>query len=87
MQFTNIQHIFVYTLVFCTLLFSGPLSTSAQTVNIPDANLRKAINEALDKAPNARITADEMATLRELNALSMDIKNLAGLEAAVNLEA
>ena len=81
------QHIFICTLMLCTLLFFfTPLSTSAQTVNIPDANLRAAIAEALDKAPNARITADEMATLRELNALSMDIKNLAGLEAAVNLE-
>ena len=43
-----------------TVLFILPLSTSAQTVKVPDANLRKAINEALDKAPNAPITVDEM---------------------------
>ena len=87
MQLIKTQHIFISTRILCTLLFFlTSLSISAQTVNIPDANLRKAINEALDKAPNARITADEMATLRELNALSMNIKNLAGLEAAVNLE-
>ena len=87
MQLIKIQHIFICTRILCTLLFFlTPLSTSAQTINIPDANLRKAINEALGKAPNAQITVDEMATLRELNALSMNIKNLAGLEAAVNLE-
>ena len=86
MQLAKTQHIFVCTLMLCAVLFLIPFSTSAQTVNIPDTNLRAAIAETLGKAPNARITADEMATLRELNALSMDIRNLAGLEAAVNLE-
>ena len=86
MQLTKIQPIFVCTLILCTLLFLLPLSTSAQTVNIPDTNLRKAINEALGKAPNARVTATEMAALRELHPVSLDISNLTGLEAAVNLE-
>ena len=85
MQLTKTQHVFIFTLTLCAALFLTPLSISAQVVNIPDANLRKAINEALDKAPNARITANEMATLRELHAGSMDIRNLTGLEAAVNL--
>ena len=62
MQLTNRQHIYVYALTFCaTLFFVFPLTTTAQTVNIPDANLRAAIEEALGKAPNARITVDEMA--------------------------
>ena len=86
MQLAKTQHVFIFTRMLCAVLFFLPLSTSAQTVNIPDTNLRAAIAEALGKAPNAQITVDEMATLRELNALSMDIKNLAGLEAAVNLE-
>ncbi|MCY4553513.1 MAG: leucine-rich repeat domain-containing protein [Candidatus Poribacteria bacterium] len=87
MQLTNKQHIYVYTLTLCaTLFFVFPLTTHAQTLNIPDANLRAAIEEALGKTPNARITAEEMAILRELRAVSMDIRNLAGLEAAVNLE-
>lgn len=86
MQLTKKRSIFVGTLAFCALLFLIPLITVAQTVNVPDANLREAINEALGKAPNAQITANEMATLRELHAVSMDIKNLGGLEAAVNLE-
>ena len=84
---TNRQHIFIHTFIFCTtLFFVFPLTITAQTVSIPDANLRAAIEEALGKAPNAQITTNEMATLRELSAVSMDIRNLAGLEAAVNLE-
>ena len=82
MQLTKTQPIFF---LLCTVLFLTALPTLGQTVNIPDANLRKAINEALGKAPNARVTATEMATLRELQAGSMDIRNLTGLEAAVNL--
>ena len=86
MQLTKTQHIFTYTFMLCMMSFlMFPLITQAQTVNIPDANLRKAINEALGKAPNARITANEMATLRELHAGSMNIRNLTGLETAVNL--
>ena len=43
-------------------------------------------NEALGKAPNAQITADEMASLRELRAESLDIRNLTGLEHATQLQ-
>ena len=54
-------------------------------VNIADANLRAVIAEALDKAPNAPITPDEMATLTELDAYNKGIRNLTGLEFATNL--
>jgi Leucine-rich repeat (LRR) protein len=86
MQLAKTQHIFIYTLMLCALLFSAPLSTSAQTVNIPDANLRAAIAEALGKAPGIRITRDEMATLTHLEAHDADIRNLIGLEFATKLE-
>ncbi|MDD9973473.1 MAG: leucine-rich repeat domain-containing protein [Candidatus Poribacteria bacterium] len=87
MQFTKTQHIFVYVLVLCaTLLLIFPPTASAQTVNIPDANLRAAIAEALGKAPNARITVDEMARLTHLEAHNADISNLTGLEFATKLE-
>ena len=76
MQLSKRQHIFIGTLMLCALISLIPLSTSAQTVNIPDANLREAINETLDKAPNARITKDEMARLTHLNASAKDIKKL-----------
>ena len=86
MQLSKRQHIFLYLFTFCTVLFTMQLNASAQTVNVRDTNLRKAINEALGKGPNAQITKDEMSTLRELDAVSMKIKNLTGLGAAVNLE-
>ena len=81
------KHIFVYTLTLCVmLLFLFPLVVSAQTVNIPDANLRAAIATALGKAPGATITAEEMATLTRLEAHNVNIRNLTGLEAATRLE-
>ena len=88
MQSTKTRSTVICIAVFCVLLFIIPLSTSAQTVvNIPDANLRQAINEALGKAPNARITVDEMATLTtRLDANNKGISDLTGLEFATNLE-
>ncbi len=87
MQFAKTQHVSVYTLVLCAmLLLIFPPTASAQTVNIPDANLHAAIAKALGKASNARITADEMATLTHLEANDANISDLTGLEAATNLE-
>ena len=63
-----------------------PTTTPAQIVNIPDAGLRAAINERLDKAPNATIAAHEMATLRNFEAHNADISDLTGLEFATGLE-
>ena len=81
------QDIFVYTLILCaTLFFSFPLITSAQTVNIPDVNLRAAIASALGKASNARITLREVETLTRLTANNRGISDLTGLEAATGLE-
>ena len=54
-------------------------------VTIPDANLRAAIETALDKASGAAITQAEMATLDSLEANDADISDLTGLESAVNL--
>ena len=54
-------------------------------VEIPDSNLRTAIETALGKASGAPITADEMATLTRLEASEAGIRNLTGLEGATNL--
>ncbi len=76
----------------CTLLFSlmmclmFPTTTPAQIVSIPDVGLRAAINDALDKAPNATIAAHELATLRNFEAHNADISDLTGLEFATGLE-
>ena len=87
MQVIKTQHTFVCALVLCAMLFLiFPPTASAQTVNIPDANLRAAVAEALGKAPNARITADEMATLTRLEAHNGNISDLTGLEFATELQ-
>ena len=86
MQIANKQHIFFLSIIaLSTTLFLAPLSTSAQVVTIPDANLRIAINEALDKPENARITHQEMQTLTVLHADNRGITDLTGLETATNL--
>ena len=55
------------------------------TVNIPDANLRAAIESALGKASGATITATDMAGLAGLNASNANISDLTGLEYATSL--
>ena len=85
MQIAKKQHIFLSIIAFCALLFLEPLTTSAQIVNIPDANLRTAINEMRGKPENARITREEMKTLTELEADNRGITDLTGLETAINL--
>ena len=57
-----------------------------QSVNIPDPNLRTAIAEALGKGDTTvvSITAEEMATLNNLVANDRSIRDLTGLEYAIN---
>ena len=57
-------------------------------VHIPDANLRAAIAETLGKEgpDTAPITLEEMATLTILRASNRDIKDLTGIQSAINLE-
>ena len=57
-----------------------------ESVHIPDANLRSVIEEALGKVPGSVITVAEMATLTTLSTSDRDIKDLTGMEHAVNLE-
>ncbi len=67
------------------ILILIPLGAAAQIVNIPDDNLRQAINTTLGKAPGASISRLEMATLTHFEAHDADITDLTGLEFAKNL--
>ncbi len=78
------KHPFRFTL-FLLMCFIFPLVATAQTVTIPDPNLRAAIESALGKASGATITALDMATLTSLEAYESNISNLTGLEGATNL--
>ena len=81
------KHIFVYTFTFCLMLFFlFPLTITAQTVSIPDASLRAAVEKALGKTSGATITAEEMATLTHFEAHNISIRDLTGLDYATNLE-
>ena len=73
---------FIFFLLVCFIL---PLAAKAQTVTIPDPNLRAAIEKTLDKASGAPITASEMATLTGLEAKNANISDLTGLEGATKL--
>ena len=63
-----------------SVLVSGP------EVNIPDANLRAAVEDALRKKPGETITTDEMASLSNLGVGTLSITNLTGLEFATALQ-
>ena len=54
-------------------------------VNIPDANLRAVIQDALGKSRFAPITVVDMASLTTLDASNRDIRDLTGLEFATGL--
>ncbi len=73
-------------ITFWVVLFTIPLVASAQTVNIPDPNLRDAIEERLGKTPGAAITEEDMETLVNLEARDSEITDLTGLAFAINLQ-
>ena len=56
-------------------------------VDIPDANLRAAIEEAHGKAPGTPIAPSEMTTLTRFEARNANITDLTGLEGAIHLKA
>ena len=67
------------------ICLSIPLTATAQVVDIPDSNLRAAIEGALGKVPSATITRADMETLTYLTASNANISDLTGLEHATNL--
>ena len=71
--------------LFLLMYLTLPLTATAQVVDIPDPNLRAAIEKVLGKAPGTTITATEMATLTRLEARNANITDLTGLEFATNL--
>ena len=69
-------------LLLCTALCSA---AHAQIVAVPDSNLAQAVRAALRLPPNVQLTNNHLRRLNELNADGQDIKDLIGLEYAVNL--
>ena len=73
---------FYYLCTFIALCSWGGVA-SAQIVEIPDSNLKRAIQEALDMAND--ITVTDMLQLTELEVRQKQIADLTGLEYATNL--
>ena len=61
-------------------------TVSAQVVDIPDPNLKQAIRETLNLPDESPITQTEMLRLTRLEAPEKKIKDLTGLEHAINLK-
>lgn len=73
-------------LTFCVVFFAAPFATSAQTIDIPDQNLRAAIEEVFGKNRNEKITQEDMETLVVFIAENKEIENLEGIQYAINLQ-
>ena len=69
--------------ILLTIFLLAPLPVFAQTVHIPDPNLRAAISEELDGAP---VTRETMLQLTKLNARERGVTDLTGLGYAHNLK-
>ena len=79
---TKRRFCFMFFLLIC---FSLPLTATAQTVNIPDDNLRAIVENALGRTSGATITAADMEIFTIANLANRNIRNLTGLEYATNL--
>ena len=74
------------TILVCICLAAAvPTVSEAQEADIPDANLRAAIEDALGKRDGEAITEAEMETLTLLRVQYVGVKDLTGLEHATGL--
>ena len=78
----NPKNVFLFMLILS--LGIAHLS-AAEVVEIPDENLRKAIENVLGVDAGNPITKAEMATLTQLEVPNANIRDLTGLEGATNL--
>ena len=69
----------------CLTATVAPTVSEAQEADIPDDNLRAAIQDALGKGSGATITVADMESLRVLRSERDDIADLTGLEHATGL--
>ena len=67
------------------VLFIPSRIATAQTVHIPDQNLRAALESALGKKAGAEISQVDMASLESFDAFGSRVRNITGLEYAINL--
>ena len=73
-------------LYFLFALFVFAIQANAETVHIPDSNLRMAVHEALNVATDLPLDRTDLARLTQLDAHDRGISSLVGLEFAESLE-
>ncbi|UYT10283.1 toxin Cry1Ac domain D-VI-related protein [Lactococcus garvieae] len=71
--------------VLSNLLETKVHADQTHEVNIPDENLKAAINQELGQSENSEITKDKLSTLTTLDVDNRNIKSLEGLQYCVNL--
>ena len=84
-QISRIANVFILTLMTCTFFVIPHRAATAQTVHIPDHSLRFALKSALGKEADENITQADMASLKSFDAPALRIRDISGLEFAVNL--
>ena len=72
--------------IICSVTSIGVGTVSAQVVDIPDPNLRALLEEDLGKVPGATIAVEDMESLTYLFGFDAKIRDLTGLEFAINLD-
>jgi len=84
----HFAHLLSFALVVLFLISALALVAHAATdvtANFTDANFRAVVCAALGKPPSGSISDEECATITALDARSMDIASLAGIQHLKNL--
>ena len=84
-QNIGLSHVVSLIFIVCVIFLTPHRIAIAETVRIPDPNLRTALELALGKEVGADITQTDMVSLESLDAFESGIRNLTGLEFASNL--
>ncbi|MEY8515218.1 putative mucin/carbohydrate-binding domain-containing protein [Lactococcus taiwanensis] len=74
------------TTSFADVANQNQAATQVESVNIPDANLRKELTKVLEKPERASLSEKELATIKDLELTNKGIDSLEGLQYCRNLE-
>ncbi|MYB93864.1 leucine-rich repeat domain-containing protein, partial [Candidatus Poribacteria bacterium] len=84
-QISRIANVVLLTLMTCAFFVIPHRAATAQTVHIPDRYLRSALKSVLGKEAGENITQADMASLKSFDAPAFRIRDISGLEFAINL--
>ena len=82
----NVRRCYAYAIIIAAMLAMFDATGYAQPVDIPDANLRAAIQSALGLPNDATVTRDAIRQLVHLDIVDAGVTDLTGIELASKLE-